>query len=69
MSFENMIIMGKATPKLTDGGYPKHDATGVRTSVLEDNVSRIFHVQFTKVRTNALGVKCVSVPGGGASFT
>lgn len=39
MSFENMIIMGKASQKLTAGGYLKNDATDIRSSVLQDNVS------------------------------
>lgn len=39
MSFENMIIMGKASQKLTTGGYLKNDAKDIRSSVLQDNVS------------------------------
>lgn len=34
-----MIIMGKATQKLTAGGYLKEDTTDIRSSVLQDNVS------------------------------
>lgn len=43
MSFENMIIMGKASQKLTAGGYLKNDATDIRSSVLQDNVSTYTH--------------------------
>jgi len=39
MSFENMIIMGKASQKLTAGGYLKNDGTDIRSAVLQDNVS------------------------------
>ncbi|VVC33180.1 GDNF/GAS1 [Cinara cedri] len=38
-SFENMIIMGKASRKLTPEGYLKNDATDQRTSVLRDNTA------------------------------
>lgn len=39
MSFENMIIVGKASQKLTPEGYLKNDAANPRESVLQDNVS------------------------------
>lgn len=39
MSIENMIIVGKASQKLTPDGYPKNDATDLRASILQDNVS------------------------------
>jgi hypothetical protein len=44
MSFENMIIVGKATQKLTAGGYLKDDATDLRSSVLQDNVSNLLYL-------------------------
>jgi len=31
--------MGKASQKLTTGGYLKNDATDIRSSVIQDNVS------------------------------
>ncbi|XP_025421932.1 uncharacterized protein LOC112691756 [Sipha flava] len=63
MSFENMIIVGKATQKLTAGGYLKDDATDLRSSVLQDNVacfdilknfSYLVTTQAMQVKTNMI---------------
>uniref|UniRef100_A0A2S2NAC9 GDNF family receptor alpha-3 n=1 Tax=Schizaphis graminum TaxID=13262 RepID=A0A2S2NAC9_SCHGA len=63
ISFENMIIMGKASQKLTTGGYLKNDATDIRSSVLQDNMacfeilknfSYMVTTQAMQVKTNML---------------
>lgn len=46
MSFENMIIMGKASQKLTAGGYLENDAKDIRSSVLQDNVSSLEYSKY-----------------------
>lgn len=43
--------MGKASQKLTTGGYLKNDATDIRSSVLQDNVS--FPQYFSHVQTDS----------------
>jgi len=47
--------MGKASQKLTTGGYLKNDATDIRSSVLQDNVSlsQYFSYSHTLARTHA----------------
>jgi len=54
MSFENMIIMGKASQKLTTGGYLKNDAMDIRSSVIQDNVSipQYFYTSTHNIRIN-----------------
>jgi len=53
--------MGKASQKLTTGGYLKNDATDIRSSVLQDNVSLPQYFSYTHTRAHTYTDKSMSI--------